>query len=159
MTGYDLCKEVEYARFYRAGRVPLPPRLVYKLRRARMMKITAFASSLTMQLSALLLCLFIPVLQILALPLNGADFSSLSLLESQGITYKDNGAEKPFEQILWSHGFELARIRVWTAGTYTQSYALALAKRAKAVGMKILIDLHYSDTCTWHIPTLTLMAY
>ncbi|EKM51618.1 glycoside hydrolase family 53 protein [Phanerochaete carnosa HHB-10118-sp] len=99
-----------------------------------------------MQLSALLLCLLLPVLQILALPLNGADFSSLSLLESQGIIYKDNGVVKPFEQILASHGFELARIRVWTAGTYTQSYALALAKRAKAAGMKILIDLHYSDT-------------
>lgn len=55
----------------------------------------------------------------------------------------------PFEKILSNHGFELARIRIWTAGTYTQSYALALAKRAKAAGMKILIDLHYSDTCEY----------
>ncbi|GJE88499.1 glycoside hydrolase family 53 protein [Phanerochaete sordida] len=99
-----------------------------------------------MQLGASLLFLFFSALHVLSLPLNGADFSSLSLLESQGITYKDNGAVKPFEQILSSHGFELARIRIWTAGTYTQNYALTLAKRAKAAGMKILIDLHYSDT-------------
>ncbi|KAI0347696.1 arabinogalactan endo-1,4-beta-galactosidase [Trametopsis cervina] len=82
----------------------------------------------------------------LSLPLNGADISSLPLLESQGITYSDNGQKKPFETILSQHGFKLARIRIWTAGTYTQSYAINLAKRAKAAGMKVLIDLHYSDT-------------
>ena len=102
-----------------------------------------------MQLQAILFCLLLTVLNVLSLPLNGADFSSLSLLESQGIRYTDNGAVRPFEQILASHGFELARIRVWTAGTYTQSYALTLAKRAKAAGMKVLIDLHYSDTCAY----------
>lgn len=83
----------------------------------------------------------------LSLPLNGADFSSVPLLESEGISYTDGGVTKPFEDILSSHGFELARIRIWTAGTYSQSYAISLAQRAKAVGMKILIDLHYSDTC------------
>lgn len=102
-----------------------------------------------MQLKTLLLCLILSALQILCLPLNGADFSSLSLLESQGIKYTDGGSVTPFEKILSNHGFELARIRIWTAGTYTQSYALALAKRAKAAGMKILIDLHYSDTCEY----------
>ncbi|KAL5531253.1 hypothetical protein ACEPAG_4130 [Sanghuangporus baumii] len=81
-----------------------------------------------------------------ALPLNGADISSLPLLESQGISYSDGGQTKAFESILASHGFQLARIRVWTAGTYTQDYAISLAKRAKNAGMKILVDLHYSDT-------------
>ncbi|EJC99940.1 arabinogalactan endo-1,4-beta-galactosidase [Fomitiporia mediterranea MF3/22] len=81
-----------------------------------------------------------------ALTLNGADFSSLSLLESQGISYTDGGSKRPFETILSDHGFKLARIRIWTAGTYTQDYGIALAKRAKAAGMKILVDLHYSDT-------------
>ena len=96
----------------------------------------------------------------LSLALNGADFSSLAVLEQQGIHYTDNGATKPFETILASHGFNLARIRVWTAGDYTTDYALALAKRAKSAGMKILIDLHYSDTCEsilpFTIPKLTL---
>ena len=82
-----------------------------------------------------------------ALSLNGADFSSLSMLESQGISYSDNGSTQPFETVLADHGFQLARIRVWTAGTYTQDYGISLAKRAKAAGMKILVDLHYSDTC------------
>lgn len=83
----------------------------------------------------------------LSLPFNGADISSLSLLESQGISYTDGGVNKPFETILSSHGYALARIRIWTAGTYNQTYAISLARRAKAAGMKILIDLHYSDTC------------
>ena len=100
-----------------------------------------------MQLKTLLFCILVPILQVLSLPLNGADISSLPLLESQGIRYSDGGSVKPFETILAGHGFSLARIRVWTAGTYTQSYALSLAKRAKAAGMKILVDLHYSDTC------------
>lgn len=92
---------------------------------------------------------FVPLLAHAALPLNGADISSLPMLEGQGIKYSDGGVVKPFEQILASHGHKLARIRVWTAGTYTQSYAISLAKRAKAAGLKILVDLHYSDTCTF----------
>jgi arabinogalactan endo-1,4-beta-galactosidase len=83
----------------------------------------------------------------LSLPFNGADISSLPLLESQGISYSDNGQKKAFETILSQHGFKVARIRIWTAGTYSQSYAINLARRAKAAGMKVLIDLHYSDTC------------
>lgn len=79
--------------------------------------------------------------------MNGADISSLPLLESQGRRYSENGQTKPFEQILASHGYQVARIRIWTAGTYTKDYALSLAKRAKSAGMKVLIDLHYSDTC------------
>lgn len=80
-------------------------------------------------------------------PLNGADISSLLVLESQGITFSENGRVEPFERILAKHNFKLARIRVWTADNYTQSYGIALAKRVKASGMKILLDLHYSDTC------------
>lgn len=110
-----------------------------------------------MQLKTLLFCILVPALQVFGLPLNGADISSLPLLESQGIKYSDSGSVKPFETILAGHGFSLARIRVWTAGTYTQSYALTLAKRAKAAGMKILIDLHYSDTCKRSL-SITLAA-
>ena len=83
----------------------------------------------------------------LSFPLNGADYSSLLLLESQGTSYSDHGIHLPFETILSANGFRLARIRVWTAEPYNQTYAISLARRAKAVGMKVLIDLHYSDTC------------
>ncbi|KAI0094200.1 arabinogalactan endo-1,4-beta-galactosidase [Irpex rosettiformis] len=101
-----------------------------------------------LRFSILALSALLAVFQVAAasLPFNGADISSLPLLESQGISYKDNGQTKPFETILSQHGFHVARIRIWTAGTYTQQYAINLAKRAKNAGMKILIDLHYSDT-------------
>jgi len=85
-----------------------------------------------------------------ALPYHGADFSSLLLLESSTdtrYTPSSTAAPQPFEQILYDYGVDLARIRVWTSGTYDLTYALELAKRAKAVGMDLLIDLHYDDTC------------
>ena len=82
-----------------------------------------------------------------ALQYHGADFSSLLVVENQGVKYTDNGSQKPFETILASHGANLARIRVWTAGEYVLNEALQLAKRAKAAGMALLVDLHYSDTC------------
>ena len=91
-----------------------------------------------------------------ALPYHGADFSSLLLLESTtDIQYaaSSNAAPQPFEQILYDYGVNLARIRIWTAGTYNLTYGLELAKRAKAAGMDLLIDLHYDDTC--NVPRIT----
>ena len=91
-----------------------------------------------------------------ALPYHGADFSSLLLLESTtDIQYaaSSNAAPQPFEQILYDYGVNLARIRIWTAGTYNLTYGLELAKRAKAAGMDLLIDLHYDDTC--NVPRMT----
>lgn len=81
---------------------------------------------------------------------HGADFSSLVNLENSGLTYKDSGTTTKFETILKNHGANLARIRVWTStnnADYSLTYGLALAKRAAAAGMAIMIDLHYSDTC------------
>lgn len=85
-----------------------------------------------------------------ALQYHGADFSSLANLENSGISYKDGATTTKFETILKNHGANLARIRIWTStnnADYSTSYGLALAKRAKAAGMSILLDLHYSDTC------------
>lgn len=85
-----------------------------------------------------------------ALQFRGADFSSLLLLESTtDIQYTawPTAAPQPFEQILFDYGVNLARIRIWTAGTYDLAYGLELAKRAQKVGMGLLIDLHFDDTC------------
>ena len=92
---------------------------------------------------------FIWVRQVAALPYHGADFSSLLLLENTtNITYSSPPyPSQPFETILAEHGTNLARIRIWTAGDYDLPYGLALAKRAQAAGMNLLIDLHYDDTC------------
>ncbi|KAG6812891.1 hypothetical protein H0H92_015626 [Tricholoma furcatifolium] len=84
-----------------------------------------------------------------ALTYHGADFSSLVNVEDSGVTYKQNGVTTKFETILADNGANLARIRVWTStnnADYSLTYGLALAKRAVAAGMSLLIDLHYSDT-------------
>jgi arabinogalactan endo-1,4-beta-galactosidase len=93
-----------------------------------------------------------------ALTYHGADISSLPIVEAKGIKYSDGGSTLPFERILANHGANLARIRVWTAGDSNLNTALALAKRAKAVGMKIMIDLHYSDTCEYFIHMLVFVT-
>ncbi|KAH7906893.1 glycoside hydrolase family 53 protein [Hygrophoropsis aurantiaca] len=82
-----------------------------------------------------------------ALPYHGADFSSLILLETTtDITYTGSSGPAPYDQLLADYGANLARIRIWTTGTYNLTYGLAMAKRAQAVGMDLLIDLHYDDT-------------
>ncbi|KAF8069086.1 glycoside hydrolase family 53 protein [Lyophyllum atratum] len=84
-----------------------------------------------------------------ALTYRGADFSSLVNLENSGRVFKDGGTTIKFETILKNHGANLARIRIWTSTSnseYSLAYGLALAKRAAAAGMTLLIDLHYSDT-------------
>ncbi|PPQ76522.1 hypothetical protein CVT24_010924 [Panaeolus cyanescens] len=84
-----------------------------------------------------------------ALQYKGADFSSLINLENSGRTYKDNGSTQKLETILRNHGANLARIRIWTSNSYSNynlDYAIALAKRARAAGMEIMVDFHYSDT-------------
>jgi arabinogalactan endo-1,4-beta-galactosidase len=82
-----------------------------------------------------------------ALTYKSADISSLLVEEAAGKSYKDlNGNTAKLETILAGQGMNLARIRVWTAGDYIYQNALTIAKRAQAVGMKIYLDMHYSDT-------------
>lgn len=95
-----------------------------------------------LSISLLFLCTFSSY----ALKYHGADISSLLVVESDGISFSDNGKTTPFEDIMTAHGGNTVRIRVWTAGQYTTSYALQLAKRVKAAGMTLIIDLHLSDT-------------
>ena len=83
-----------------------------------------------------------------ALTYKGADISSVPIVEADGITYTDGGSSKAFENIIVNHGANTARVRVWTSGTYDTAFALAMGKRIKAAGMTLIVDLHYSDTCT-----------
>ena len=98
-----------------------------------------------MHLAFLLLSLFLS--QALALNFRGSDLSSLLIVERNGVSFSDNGQVQPFETILKNHASNTARIRVWTAGDYNLNYGLQLAKRVKAAGMTLIIDLHFSDTC------------
>ncbi|KAH7082253.1 family 53 glycosyl hydrolase [Paraphoma chrysanthemicola] len=84
-----------------------------------------------------------------ALPFKGADWSSLLIEEAAGKTYKNSaGQTQPLETILKASGVNTVRQRIWvnpSDGNYNLAYNLRLAKRAKAAGLKIYLDFHYSD--------------
>lgn len=86
-----------------------------------------------------------------ALNFRAADISSLLVVEGQGVRFSDQGQVQPFETILTNHGLNAARVRVWTAGQYNLTYGLELAKRIKAAGITLVVDLHYSDTCLYFL--------
>jgi arabinogalactan endo-1,4-beta-galactosidase len=78
----------------------------------------------------------------------GADISFILQEEAVGATYTDRGRTAPVEQLLADRGANWVRLRVWTdppEGYSDAASALTLAKRAKAAGMKVLLNLHYSD--------------
>ena len=88
---------------------------------------------------------------------NGADVGWLTQLESMGYTWTDTtGASGSALQILKNAGVNTIRIRTFVNPTITtgvlgvgdldQAGSIALAKQANAMGFKIVIDFHYSDT-------------
>lgn len=85
-----------------------------------------------------------------ALTYKGVDWSSVTVEEDAGITYKTvSGTTEALEDILVASGVNTVRQRVWvnpSGGTYGLDYNLAIAKRAKAVGLGLYLDLHLSDT-------------
>ncbi|THV49370.1 hypothetical protein BGAL_0198g00080 [Botrytis galanthina] len=85
-----------------------------------------------------------------ALTYKGVDWSSVSVEEKSGYTYKNTaGTTQALETILKASGVNTVRQRIWvnpSDGQYNLAYNLALAKRAKAAGLNIYLDLHFSDT-------------
>lgn len=85
-----------------------------------------------------------------ALTFKGADWSSVPVTEAAGITYKTTaGVTEPFETLLKSAGANTVRQRLWvnpSGGIYNLAYNLKLAARAKAAGLGLYLDLHFSDT-------------
>jgi arabinogalactan endo-1,4-beta-galactosidase len=84
-----------------------------------------------------------------ALSVRGADNSFTLQEESVGATYRDlRGRKGTVERILARNGANYVRLRVWTdppEGYSTLNSALTLARRAHRAGLKVLLDLHYSD--------------
>ncbi len=83
----------------------------------------------------------------------GADLSFLAQAEANGTRFRDRGVEKPGLQIFRDHGYNWIRLRLFHTVANSPwplpndlAYTLALAKRAKAMGYKFLLDFHYSDT-------------
>lgn len=86
----------------------------------------------------------------------GMDVSTLLEVEKCGGRFYDRGEEKDALDILQSYGVNAVRLRLWNdpyseqgepygAGTNDLPTTIALAKRAKAHKMDVLLDLHYSD--------------
>jgi arabinogalactan endo-1,4-beta-galactosidase len=81
--------------------------------------------------------------------IKGADISHLTKNEDYGAVYRDHrGRRGDAVRILRDNGVNLARLKVWVDpadGYNSKARVLAMAKRAKAQGMRLLIDFHYSD--------------
>ncbi len=80
----------------------------------------------------------------------GADIGWLTQMEAAGIKfYNNNGTQKDCMQILKDKGINSIRIRAWVnpvGGWNNTRDVVAKAVRAKNLGMKIMVDFHYSDT-------------
>ena len=81
----------------------------------------------------------------------GADLSYVNEMEDCGATYRDlNNVQKDPYVIFKEAGAILVRVRLWYSPTWTNYSNYDDVKRtiqiAKAQGMKVLLDFHYSDT-------------
>ncbi|MDY6392176.1 MAG: glycosyl hydrolase 53 family protein [Bacilli bacterium] len=95
----------------------------------------------------------------------GADLSIVAEIEKNGgVYYNEEGKAEDVFQILARDGVNYCRLRLWNnpysttekdadgnpapygGGTNDLVTDIKLAKRAKAAGMKVLLDFHYSDS-------------
>lgn len=88
--------------------------------------------------------------------IKGVDISMLYEIEAKGGKFYENGVQKDPLQILKDHGINWVRVRVWNdpydekgnpygGGNCDYKRMTELAKRAKSLGLKVLVDFHYSD--------------
>lgn len=79
----------------------------------------------------------------------GADVSWLTQMEASGMKfYNSSGTQEDCMQILKDLGMNSIRLRVWvnpTDGWCNSADVVTKAVRAKNLGMKVMIDFHYSD--------------
>lgn len=84
-----------------------------------------------------------------ALSILGADISSLNKSEDMGGVYRDaDGTEGDALQILRLHALNYARLRVWVDpadGYHGREEILEMALRLRSLGIRLLVDFHYSD--------------
>src|SRR5450631_1813489 len=80
----------------------------------------------------------------------GADISWLTQMEASGYKfYNAAGTAMDCMQLLQSLGINSVRLRVWvnpSGGWNNNADVVAKAIRAKNLGLRILLDFHYSDT-------------
>lgn len=90
-------------------------------------------------------------------PVRGVDISSIRAVENSGVKfYNDRGEEQDIFKTLSENGVNYIRVRIWNepydsngnsyGGGNTDLYnAEEIGKRASRYGIKLLVDLHYSD--------------
>ncbi len=85
----------------------------------------------------------------------GADISWVTEMEAKGMKfYGEDGSEKECTALMKEIGFDAIRLRVWVNpadGFCRKEDVLEKAKRAQALGMRLMIDFHYSDS--WADPS------
>ena len=89
----------------------------------------------------------------------GADTGWLPQMEATGYHFLDaDGTQKDCLQLLKDRGINTIRLRVWVNpstdkinGHCSKAETVAMAVRAKNMGMRIMIDFHYSDS--WADPS------
>lgn len=79
----------------------------------------------------------------------GADLSYVNEMEDCGAVYREQGkAKDPFE-LFAERGANLVRVRLWNDAQWTDYSDLddvrKTVRRARAAGMQVLLDFHYSD--------------
>ena len=79
----------------------------------------------------------------------GADLSFANEMDDCGAVFRENGKPVDVYKIFKDHGANLIRIRIWNDASWTDYSNLADVEksiaRAKAAGMQVLLDFHYSD--------------
>ena len=81
--------------------------------------------------------------------IKGVDLSALLEIEEHGGIFKENGIPKDALQVFKDHGINFIRLRLWHTpanGYDNLDRTLLMASRIKTLGLKFLLDLHYSDT-------------
>jgi arabinogalactan endo-1,4-beta-galactosidase len=79
----------------------------------------------------------------------GADLSFLKSAEDLGFIFRENNEAKPGLRIFRDHGYNWIRLRLFHTPTSLPNnldYTISLAKAAKTLGFRFLLDYHYSDT-------------
>lgn len=84
----------------------------------------------------------------------GADVGWLPQMEATGYKFYDqDGTQKECLQLLKDRGMNSIRLRVWVnpnddkaSGHCSKEETVAMALRAQKMGMRVMIDFHYSDS-------------
>ena len=127
-----------------------------KLKKVILSAITSTMISCSLPFTALAAVQVNPIENLSTDFIKGADVSIMPELERNGTKFYDNGIEQDGLTILKNHGVNWIRVRIWNnpyvvgpegvgGGNTDEAKAIEMAKRAKALGMKVLVDFHYSD--------------